>query len=95
MSPRAACRLETLGFVDVYDYVPGKLDWLAHNLPVEGEQAGVATAGRLARDDAATCRLEEPVGEVRADPRLRVWVRARDDRRRGPVGAPAPKRAGL
>jgi CBS domain-containing protein len=65
MSPRAACRLETLGFTKVYDYVPGKVDWLAHNLPVEGEQAGLATAGRLARDNVVTCRLEEPVGKVR------------------------------
>jgi CBS domain-containing protein len=65
MSPRAACRLETLGFTEVYDYVPGKADWLAHNLPVEGEQADAPTAGRLARDDAATCRLDDRVGEVR------------------------------
>jgi CBS domain-containing protein len=65
MSPRAACRLETLGFTEVYDYVPGKADWLAHNLPVEGEQADAPTAGRLARDDAVTCRLGDRVGEVR------------------------------
>jgi CBS domain-containing protein len=65
MSPRAACRLETLGFTEVYDYVPGKADWLAHNLPVEGEQADAPTAGRLARDDAVTCRLGDRVGDVR------------------------------
>ncbi len=29
MSPRAAARLETLGFTKVYDYVGGKTDWLA------------------------------------------------------------------
>ena len=29
MSPRAACRLETLGFTAVYDYTAGKADWLA------------------------------------------------------------------
>jgi rhodanese-related sulfurtransferase len=39
MSPRAACRLELLGFTQVYDYVAGKADWLAHGLPTEGEQA--------------------------------------------------------
>lgn len=65
MSPRAACRLETLGFADVYDYVPGKVDWLAHNLPAEGEQADVPTAGRLARTDAVTCALEERADVVR------------------------------
>ena len=40
MSPRAACRLETLGFSEVYDYVAGKADWLARGLPREGEKAG-------------------------------------------------------
>jgi CBS domain-containing protein len=45
--------------------VPGKLDWLAHNLPVEGEQANVPTAGRVARGDVITCRLDERVGAVR------------------------------
>jgi CBS-domain-containing membrane protein len=65
LSARAACRLETLGFAEVYDYVPGKVDWLAHDLPVDGEQAGIATAGRVARNDVVTCRLDDRVGEVR------------------------------
>jgi CBS-domain-containing membrane protein len=65
MSPRAACRLETLGFTEVYDYVAGKADWLAHNLPVEGAHAEVVTAGRLARDDVVTCGLDEHAREVR------------------------------
>ena len=29
MSPRAACRLEALGFTRVYDYVDGIADWKA------------------------------------------------------------------
>jgi Mg/Co/Ni transporter MgtE len=65
MSPRAACRLATLGFGEVYDYVPGKADWLAHGLPVEGELADRPTAGSLARDDVVTAGLGDPVGEVR------------------------------
>jgi hypothetical protein len=40
MSPRAACRLEQLGFAKVYDYTTGKADWLAHGLETEGEHAG-------------------------------------------------------
>jgi hypothetical protein len=48
MSPRAACRLDTLGFEHVYDYMPGKVDWLARNLPVEGTAADAPTI-------AATC----------------------------------------
>ncbi|MDP9404293.1 MAG: rhodanese-like domain-containing protein [Actinomycetota bacterium] len=33
MSPRAAWRLEHLGFAQVYDYVAGKVDWMAAGLP--------------------------------------------------------------
>ncbi len=65
MSPRAACRLDTLGFAEVYDYVLGKADWLAYNLPIEGERASEATSGRAARDDVVTCMLADRVGEVR------------------------------
>jgi CBS domain-containing protein len=65
MSPRAACRLETLGFAQVYDYVSGKADWLAHDLPVEGAQADAATTGRVARRDVVACGLDERAGAVR------------------------------
>jgi CBS domain-containing protein len=61
MSPRAACRLATLGFTRVYDYAAGKVDWLAHELPAEGSDADRPTAGSLARRDVATCALETSV----------------------------------
>ncbi|HEY2436637.1 MAG TPA: CBS domain-containing protein [Solirubrobacteraceae bacterium] len=64
MSPRAACRLETLGFTKVHDYAAGKVDWLAHGLAVEGTDADQPTAGSLARHDAATCSLDDTAGEV-------------------------------
>jgi CBS-domain-containing membrane protein len=64
MSPRAACRLETLGFTEVHDYVPGKADWRAHGLSIEGEHAGLPTAGALARDDVVTCGLADPAAAV-------------------------------
>ena len=66
MSPRAAWRLEQLGFTDVYDYVPGKIDWFANGLPREGKAAGTPWAGDLARDDVPTCTADEHVGDVRA-----------------------------
>lgn len=44
MSPRAACRLATLGFEQIYDYVAGKSDWLARGLPREGEKAAESRA---------------------------------------------------
>src|SRR5215218_9422229 len=66
MSPRAACRLELLGFAQVYDYVAGKADWLAHGLPTQGEQAQVPRAKDVLRRDAVTAHPEEPVGQVAA-----------------------------
>lgn len=65
MSPRAACRLETLGFAEAYDYAPGKADWLARGLPREGEKASERRAFDLAVDDVVTCALDELVGDVR------------------------------
>lgn len=35
MSPRAACRLQHLGWT-AYDYAAGKADWLAFGLAHEG-----------------------------------------------------------
>lgn len=63
MSPRAACRLATLGY-DVYDYAPGKVDWMAHGLPIEGTGAGRTTALTLIREDVATCGLDDSAEEV-------------------------------
>jgi Mg/Co/Ni transporter MgtE len=64
MSPRAACRLDTLGFAHLYDYVLGKADWLAHGLPTQGDHANVPRAKDLLRDEVVTARLDEPVGAV-------------------------------
>jgi hypothetical protein len=65
MSPRAACRLDTLGFEHVYDYMPGKFDWLARGLPREGERATDPRAVDFAGRDVVTCGLHDRVGEVR------------------------------
>jgi CBS domain-containing protein len=65
MSPRAACRLEALGFGDVYDYVAGKSDWFACGSPREGTSAEVPWAGDLISDDVATCTTEARIGEAR------------------------------
>ena len=66
MSPRAACRLATLGFTDVYDYLPGKVDWLARGLPRDGDKADEPRAIDLARRDVVTCALNDTIGHVRA-----------------------------
>src|SRR5919197_447632 len=54
-----------MGFGGVYDYVAGKLDWLAAGLPTEGTNADRPRAGDLARKDVPTCRLDEQLGAVR------------------------------
>ncbi|HSS62490.1 MAG TPA: hypothetical protein VLK30_13630, partial [Candidatus Limnocylindrales bacterium] len=53
-----------LGFAEVYDYEPGKVDWLAHNLPVEGERPAAPIIGRVMRDDAVLCRPTERIADV-------------------------------
>jgi CBS domain-containing protein len=73
MSPRAAWRLESLGFGRVYDYVAGKLDWMAAGLPTEGTNAQRPRAGDVARKDAPTCALQERLGSVAARVRGVGW----------------------
>jgi predicted transcriptional regulator len=65
MSARAAWRLETLGFTQVYRYTAGKQEWFAAGLPREGRLASVIRAGDVARADVPTCGLTDRVGEVR------------------------------
>ncbi len=65
MSPRAAWRLESLGFGDVNDYAADKLDWMAAGLPTGGSNANRPRAAALARRDVPTCGLQERLAEVR------------------------------
>jgi CBS domain-containing protein len=65
MAPRAAARLEALGFGEVHVFRSGKLDWLAAGLPTEGDNATRPRAGGVARKDVALCRLTERLGDVR------------------------------
>jgi CBS domain-containing protein len=65
MSPRAAWRLESLGFSEVYDYPPGKADWSASGLPTDGRRASAPTIGDVARCDVPTCAPAEKVGAAR------------------------------
>jgi predicted transcriptional regulator len=73
MSPRAAWRLESLGFREVYDYVAGKLDWMAAGLPTEGTNAMRPRAGEVSRKDVPSARLDERLGEVRARVQATGW----------------------
>jgi Mg/Co/Ni transporter MgtE len=73
MSPRAAWRLEGLGFSEVHDYKDGKLDWLAAGLPTEGTNSRRPRAGDIARKDAPTCSLDERLGDVAERVRAAGW----------------------
>jgi rhodanese-related sulfurtransferase len=64
MSPRAATMLDQLGF-EVYDYALSKVDWMAHGLPMEGTAANQPTALSFARDDVATCKLEDRADQIK------------------------------
>ena len=66
MSPRAAWRLESLGFGEVYDYVGSKMEWIGAGLPWEGSEASQPRLGDLASADVALCELDDTVGVVRA-----------------------------
>ena len=85
MSPRAAARLESLGFTNVYDYEAGKADWFAAGLPREGEAMPVPRAADVARNDDLTCALEDTVAEA-AD-RARAAGQDRKDRLRVPISS--------
>ena len=61
MSPRAAWRLEAAGFSPVYDYVAGKADWLAADLPFEGT---ARLAGQFTRRGVATVGERTLAGEA-------------------------------
>ncbi len=83
MSPRAAWRLESLGFTKVFDYVAGKTDWMASGLPVEGKLADYPRAGSVARTDIPTCPLTDRLGNARdrtLDADQNVCVVVNDDR---------------
>ena len=73
MSPRAAWRLESLGFTAVYDFAAGKAAWLAAGLPIKGSDAAIPRAGEHARKDVPTCHLDEPITTVRERVRATGW----------------------
>ena len=64
MSPRAAARLETLGFEKVYDYVSGKSDWIAAGLPTVRLSAGPPTAGGTLRAGDVIGHTGERLGDA-------------------------------
>jgi CBS domain-containing protein len=65
MAPRAAARLESLGFTKVYEYKAGKEDWLAAGLPSEGRLSDDLAVASVMRRDVPRFGLEDKVGPIR------------------------------
>ena len=55
-----------MGFHEVYDFVGGKLEWLAQALPVEGAGPHHAVAGDVVDHDVTTCGPRASLAEIRA-----------------------------
>jgi CBS domain-containing protein len=64
MSPRAASRLESIGFERVYDYVAGKAGWGSAGLPLEGANGSETRAGTHLRADVPICCLDDRLQTV-------------------------------
>ncbi len=64
MSPRAACRLEDLGFEHVFDYTLGIADWKAAGLSLGGDVSEEQTAAAATRPDIPTASTDELLGPV-------------------------------
>ena len=65
MSARAASRLVSLSFAQVFRYTAGKADWSAYGLPTEGKSVTPNRAGNLARRDVPTCSLSDRADAIR------------------------------
>ena len=73
MSPRAAARLASIGFEQVYDYVAGKADWGSAGLPLEGANGSETRAGAHVRTDVPTCRPSDRLHDVCAQLNESGW----------------------
>jgi CBS-domain-containing membrane protein len=75
MSPRAAWRLEALGYGPVYDYAAGKADWLAAGLPTVTGGERPRRAADAMETSVATCRPDQVVADIVATSAVGgVWI---------------------
>jgi hypothetical protein len=64
MAPRAAARLESLGFRSVFEYKAGKQDWLAAGMPSEGSSAAEPRIEAVMRRDVPRFGLNDRAGDI-------------------------------
>jgi rhodanese-related sulfurtransferase len=65
LSPRAAHRLDALGFTEVYDYVPGKAAWLGDGLPSGGQRRPEQRVGSLADPKVPTLPADATIADAK------------------------------
>ena len=80
MSPRAAWRLERLGYGPVYDYAAGKVDWMAAGLPTIRADSSQRRALDTADRAPPTCRPDQPVCDVVASTPATTLIVINDER---------------
>lgn len=66
LSARAAWRMESMGFQEVYRYTPGKADWLAAGWETEGTNAGKTRLKQILQKEVPTCGLRERLEDVKS-----------------------------
>jgi rhodanese-related sulfurtransferase len=66
LSARAAWRLESMGFQEVYRYTAGKADWLAAGWETEGTEAKKVRIREMIHKDVPTCSLRERLEDVKS-----------------------------
>jgi rhodanese-related sulfurtransferase len=64
LSARAAWRLESMGFQEVYRYTPGKEDWIAAGHETEGTSASRPRLKQYLKTNVQTCLLRDRLQEV-------------------------------
>jgi rhodanese-related sulfurtransferase len=64
LSARAAWRLESMGFQEVYRYTPGKEDWVASGYETEGTTAGRTRLKKYLKTNVQTCLLRDRMQDV-------------------------------
>jgi CBS domain-containing protein len=54
-----------LGFAEVFDYMAGKMDWLAYGLPVEKKPGAPSMVIESIEREVPTCGLRDPLGQAK------------------------------
>ena len=66
LSARAAWRLESMGFQEVYRYTAGKADWLAAGFGTEGPSTKSPRLKQYLQKDVFVCSLRERLEDVKS-----------------------------